>query len=117
MGLNSRWYGSLPTVTSDTVFISLPANAEAGTAESFKEAVVDQIEGDAGTITKFPRTLWLCNDTGATIYIRGREITAAATGDGVPIPALGILEVSWQSEPDNMFLYEAAAAFTVACFF
>ena len=117
MGLNSRWYNSLPTITKDTLLITCPANDVAGTAEAFKEEVEGQLSGISTAPKQFPKNLWICNDTAATIYLRGGEIVAATASRGIPVAPGEVLALAWESEPVDTFLVEAANDFTVACFY
>jgi len=117
MGMNSRIYASLPTITKDTLLVTFPANGVAGTAEAFEAGVAGQLSGISSAPKQFPRHLWLCNDTAATLYLRGGEITAAGTGKGIPIAPGEVLGLAWEGNPVDTFLVEAASAFTVCCYY
>ena len=117
MGLASRQFAALPTIDVNTLFLTMDANAVGGTAESLYTEMRAKIAGVAGAARNNPRHIWLCNDTAATIYIRGGEITAAATGQGVPVAPGEVLGFAMEGEPSDGFLYEAANDFTLALFY
>jgi hypothetical protein len=116
MGLASRQFASLPTVDVNTLFLTMDANGVAGTAESLYTEMRTKIEA-AGGARNNPRQIWICNDTAASIYLRGGEITAAATLQGVPVAPGEVLGLALEGEPADGLLYEAANDFTLALFY